>query len=323
MKFVCLVHGYPPFQNAGAEWMLHEINKYLVKSGHSVEVLVPVNKIEPYDIEGIKVNIDNWKSTTEKIKNCDAVISHLDRAGKALNICEYYHKPFIEIIHNTNFHDILNAKHKEKGQGRFVYLVYNSFFTQREMSYSPPSVVVHPPVDPKRYKVKRGKKITLINLFERKGGHFFQDIARLMPEYEFLGVKGGYGQQIVNDNMPNIEYMENTPDAKKIYSKTRILLMPSLYESYGRTAIEAMCSGIPVIANPTDGLKESCGNAGIFCNIESPLSWVEAIKKLDDIKEYKMASDIALKRVDEIQSEQISELDKMEKFFMDIIFKRI
>jgi glycosyltransferase involved in cell wall biosynthesis len=323
MKITVMVHGYPPLQNAGAEWMLHEMLKHLVGWGHSVEVLLPISNIDSYEFEGVKVHPDTFTYTTEAIKTADVVLSHLDRAGKSLNYCEFYHKPFVQIIHNTNDYDILRAKHKELGQGRFIYVIYNSLYTKNTLRFPNPGIIVHPPVDPQRYKVKRGKKLTLINLFERKGGRFFLDLARLMPDYEFLGVEGGYGRQEKDGNLANVEYMENTPDARKIYAKTRILLMPSLYESYGRTGVEAMVSGIPVIASPTPGLQESLGTAGIYCNVDSPLSWVEAIKKLDDPVEYKHQSEACVKRAKEVESETPGELENMERFLIDIMQKRI
>ncbi len=39
-------------------------------------------------------------------------------------------------------------------------------------------------------------------------------------------------------------------------SRTRILIIPSMDEGFGRMAIEAMACGIPVIANPVGGLLE-------------------------------------------------------------------
>lgn len=313
MKILAIVHGYPPLHNAGAEWMLHEMMKDLVEKGHSVEVVVP--GIVDYDFEGVKVRKDEWSYTKKVMLQSDLIVSHLKQAGKTLNMCEFYKKPFLQVIHNTNYYGILAVKHRE--QNPWVYTLYNSFYTKNEMNYPCPSLVVHPPVDQKRYKTKPGKNITLINLFERKGGKFFGELAKLMPDYEFLGVEGGYGTQEKVD-LPNMTYMSNTPDAKKIYNKTRILLMPSQYESYGRTGIEAMCSGIPVIAAPTPGLKESLGDAGIFCKLSSPLSWIEAIKKLDDPKEYEIASKKCLARVKEVEKGIRSELQSMETFFNKI-----
>ena len=321
MKILALLHGYPPLQNAGAEWMLHEMLKFCVEKGHDVEVLMPISEMKPYVLEGVKVNFDTWAYTQTAIKDCDIIISHLDRAGRSLNICEFYKKPFVQVIHNSNYYGILAAKHRPHPL-RFAYCIYNSEFTKSDCKYPNPSVVVHPPVDPKRYKVKRGKKITLINLFDRKGGLFFGDLAKLMPDYDFLGVEGGYGKQN-KVNLPNMQYMDNVADARKFYSETRILLMPSVYESYGRTGIEAMVSGIPVIASPTPGLKESLGDAGIFCQLDSPLKWVDAIKKLDDTKYYNEVSKKCVDRSKEVELMINQELIDMEIFLNDVFMKRV
>lgn len=313
MKILNLIHAYPPGHNAGAEWMLHEINKYLVDQGHTVDVLLPISGQKDYDFEGVMVHGDFYPSNRSYIKDADIIISHLDRAGKAINLCELYKKPFVFVVHNTNSFSILKYKPHIKS-----YVVYNSEYTKEKMKYPCPAVVVHPPVDGKRYKVnKRGSKLTLVNLFHRKGTLTFQQIARLMPDRDFLGVEGGYGKQ-EKPNIKNITYMDNTPDMKKVYSQTRILLMPSLYESYGRTAVEALASGIPVIASPTPGLKESLGDAGIFCDPEKPEMWVEAIRKLDDAEEYKAQSKKCSERFSEISKQTPSELRALEDFLFDI-----
>ncbi len=320
MKILALVHGYPPLHNAGAEWMLHEMLLDLKNKGHSVEVFTP--ETIAYSFEGIEVRNDIWTDTKKAVLSCDLIIGHLHGAGRALNICEYFKKPFIQIIHNTNDYGILRVKHKEAKKEQWVYAIYNSLYTKSEMKYPNPAIVVHPPVDQSRYKIARkGKKLTLINLFDRKGGLFFIELAKLMPDREFLGIEGDYGRQ-EKCLLPNVTYMANTPDIKKIYSQTRILLMPSQYESYGRTGIEAMCSGIPVIAAPTPGLKESLGNAGIFCQLDSLMKWTDAIKRLDDPEEYKEASKKCFTRVKEIEKGIKKELNNLEIFFSEILEKR-
>lgn len=320
MKLLAMVSKYPPLHNAGAEWMLHEMLKYLVAQGHDARVIIPMSDLKDYEFEGIKVSRDVYKEGRAHVKDCDIILTHLERAGKALNICEYYHKPYVEIIHNSNRHGAIFPKWNKFRQ---IYMIYNSVFTSGVNKYPCHGIVVHPPVDGKRYKVvKRGSKLTLINLFWRKGGLFLQDLARIMPDRDFLGVEGAYGKQERNDNIPNIEYIENTADARKIYSQTRILLMPSVYESWGRTAVEAMVSGIPVIASPTPGLKECLGEAGIFCG-EDREEWKAAIERLNDPEVYKETSKKSQERYKEIEEGRLKELQDMEKFLFDILMKRI
>jgi len=66
--------------------------------------------------------------------------------------------------------------------------------------------------------------------------------------------------------------------------------MPSDYESWGRVGVEAMASGIPVLAHPTDGLVESLGSAGVFCDRDDADAWQAAIESLDARDAYRAAS---------------------------------
>jgi hypothetical protein len=36
-----IVHNYPPVHNAGGEWMLHALNRFLIQEGYTVKVIVP------------------------------------------------------------------------------------------------------------------------------------------------------------------------------------------------------------------------------------------------------------------------------------------
>ena len=329
MKITALVHGYPPTHNSGAEWMLHEMLTYLVSKGHDCTVRLPISTIKPYEIDGVKVDIDNWKETRADLQSTDLLISYLNRQGYVINLAEFenLHRslPLVIIHHNTNgFHPLKMKNQTDNPKARWLYQIYNAEHTKATINYNKPSMVLHPPVDPKRVKTKKGTKITLINTREEKGGKLWEQLARLMPDHQFLGVEGAYdiaGQ--IKPDLPNVENMPNTSDIKKAYGKTRILLMPSERESYGRTGVEAMVSGIPVIAHPTHGLKESLGEAGIFCDRNNTDEWVAAVKALDDPEAYKAASDKALKRAKEVEAGRIRELAEMEEFFVRAINKEL
>jgi len=119
-----------------------------------------------------------------------------------------------------------------------------------------------------------------VNLTSAKGGRLFWHLAKTTPDVQFLGVRGGYGQQVSN-KAKNVTVIDPTVDmAGDVYSRTRILLMPSLHETWGMVGMEAMTCGIPVIAHPTPGLVESLGDAGIFVDRADADGWRQAIRSL-------------------------------------------
>jgi glycosyltransferase involved in cell wall biosynthesis len=56
-----------------------------------------------------------------------------------------------------------------------------------------------------------------------------------------------------------------------------VLLLPSLHEGFGRTALEAMSAGVPVIASNRGAIPEVVGEAGLLLDPYSKEEWVKAI----------------------------------------------
>jgi glycosyltransferase involved in cell wall biosynthesis len=102
---------------------------------------------------------------------------------------------------------------------------------------------------------------------------------------------GGWGDQVVPDPIPtNVAIMGPVDDARDIYARTRILLMPSSYEPYGRVGLEAAASGIPTLASDVPGIREALGEAGTFLPVADVGAWVDAVRQLDDRQRYESAS---------------------------------
>ena len=121
---------------------------------------------------------------------------------------------------------------------------------------------------------KNPKYVTLVNCNENKGGDLLPKIAAALPEVQFMGVKGGYSEQIIDPNPPkNLIYIENQEDMTKVYQDTKILLMPSKSETWGRVAVEAMASGTPVIVSRSPGLLECVGKAENSCDRNDLSCW--------------------------------------------------
>lgn len=134
--------------------------------------------------------------------------------------------------------------------------------------------------------------ITMVNPCRVKGIDTFLTVAREMPNERFLLVESwklgpvalAELQQRLSE-LPNVTFMHRVADVGEIYARTRLLLVPSLWEeAFGRVVIEAQSCGIPVLASRRGGLPESVGDGGLCVadHTRAP-AWVAAIRSvLDD-----------------------------------------
>jgi glycosyltransferase involved in cell wall biosynthesis len=315
--FTWLIHMYPPVHNAGAEWMAHAMNKYLLESaGCSVNVVLNRAKVSEFE----RVRIIDKKSRQQvesSVTHCSAILSHLDMEVAALHTAVQAKRPLVIVMHNNYRKPWLQEYIRMMPKN--LYLINNSKWLQEYYSlFNIPSIVVYPPVYWQEYHTETTREyVTLINLNKNKGGDVLIQIAKAMPNVKFMGVNGGYDGQIEDRKVKNIEYTENTAYIKGIYAKTGILLVPSKEESWGRVAIEAMSSGIPVIAHPTPGLLESCGSAGIFCKRDDTAAWVREIRRLKEDKAYYAEKSAAcLARAKELDPKP--QLEAMSKWLLSL-----
>lgn len=318
-----IIHMYPPYHNAGAEWMAHCLNRYLVKEhGFTIYVFIPSKRFLGYTYfnptttyEGVHVfDINDTLAMEKAVVYSTAICSHLDFSSSVRKFAKEHKKPYIHFLHNSFEAKKMTAWQRDPHP---TYLIANSEWIRRFYEeFGFPIKVLYPPVFWQDYSVKRTNPnlITLINLNKNKGGELLPEIARRIPDQQFAGVKGGYDKQVIDKKATNIVYFPNTPKIQDIYEKTKILLVPSSYESWGRVAVEAMSSGIPVIANPTPGLREALGNAGIFCHRDDIPAWVKEIKRLcEDQQYYQSMSAKALARAKEL--DPIPQMNALAKWF--------
>lgn len=262
-----------------------------------------------YSFEGVPV-MPKTRNVLDLFQWADVVFTHLDYAKWTTHLARMAKRPLYFFSHNSShfYDEMINTNYNTR-------VVYNCAAIKEILDYKAPSYILHPPCDWRFYDVSETAKpeyITLINLNLNKGGEQFYKIAEAMPHKKFLGVTGSYDEQVIKD-LPNVTIIEKMVDIRPVYEQTRILLMPSEYESWGRTATEAMCSGIPVLATPTFGLKENIGEGGIFIEDRDNIDeWVYQIERLDDETEYKTASDYAKERSREL--DPVKELEGFNEF---------
>jgi glycosyltransferase involved in cell wall biosynthesis len=282
---VLCMRAYVPLMKAGAEITSHITNKYIQQAGWDVVVIVK-NWVTP-SYEGIPI-LPSRSSKPATYDDDPQAATYLSRASiigfqnigfeDALTIAKQYKKPAVFFIHATS----AGKEFFNYSGGWPIGIVYNSWTMMGDIGAPYKSYVVKPWVDQQRFQFTPANPhyVTLINLNESKGGRLLIDLARKMPDVQFLGVEGGYGEQIKDESVRNITYIPKTDRIENVYNQTKILLVPSELETWGRVAVEAMTAGIPVIVNDVPGLRECTGNAGIIARREDVASWVNQIRKL-------------------------------------------
>lgn len=277
MNIFIHAHYYLPKTLAGAEKFLHAIAKHLVSNGHKVTVSIDAD--EEYIYDNIPV-VTNKTFVEYHYTWADAIITHLNHAGTAIELGRKFNKPVFHLLHNNDpYFELFNSPSNN-------FIIYNSEALKKELMLSLPSIVARPYLDYNFYSSDKdhyfNQYITLVNCCMGKGVDIMHRLADAMPGFRFMGVKGAYGNQIIeNSHYRNIQYLPMQPDMRTVYDQTRIVIIPSTYESWGLVASEAMAAGIPVICTPTAGLKENCGDAAIYAE-RAVQPYKEAIENLLD-----------------------------------------
>lgn len=140
---------------------------------------------------------------------------------------------------------------------------------------------------------KRGKYFLALGTIEpRKNLLFLCDLVLhgKLPEHTTIVIAGkkGWGNVVI-PNHPQIQYRGEISLKEKriLLQQAEALLLPSLAEGFGRTAVEAMRLGTPVIASNTGALPEIIGGAGILLTPNNEGSWTKALTKIATSADYR------------------------------------
>lgn len=98
---------------------------------------------------------------------------------------------------------------------------------------------------------------------------------------ERLVVAGGGGWGKVNLPSQDVEQLGSVSDSElaALYAHASCLALPSLYEGFGLTAIEAMTLGTPVVASNAGSLPEITGSAAVHVDPYDVHSIAEGIER--------------------------------------------
>jgi glycosyltransferase involved in cell wall biosynthesis len=100
---------------------------------------------------------------------------------------------------------------------------------------------------------------------------------RMKGDRSLLAISQRYG--IPAERVVVKEYV-STESMATMYRQAAVFVLPSFYEGFGLTAIEAMVSGCPVVVSNVGSLPEICGDAALYVDPRNARSIADAVGQL-------------------------------------------
>ncbi len=171
---------------------------------------------------------------------------------------------------------------------------FTARLVREDMSLSIPIHIIYNGVDtnhfrPNEAKSKQRKEIHVLfsgNLTQRKGAQWLPAIARLLDKNIKIFYTQGLRTRKNLSDLPNLQSIGPVrfEDMPNRYRQMDILLMPTVREGLSVAVLEAMASGLPVIASNCSSLPEQIdeGQGGFLCKIGDVKDFAEKIAILSD-----------------------------------------
>lgn len=270
------VHRFLPGLRGGAQLSLALALRELEERGHHVELIVD----EPDGATAAEIGFSALTApsaiaTWQAYRRSDVVLTQLGGRARALRFAAASGRPVVHFVHTSS-----TDHHTDRPADLRVFAAR---WPTRSLAPGSPFRVLPPAVDPADYSVAPGDAVTLVNLTALKGAEVFYRLVERLPDRSFLGVRGGWGDQVVPDDLPaNLEVVPVQSDIRVVLRRTRVLLVPSQEELLGRIGLEAACSGIPTVATPVPGIREGLGDAALYAEADDLDAWVAHLRSLDD-----------------------------------------
>ena len=222
-----------------------------------------------------------------------------------LHYTDWMFPPQREGVRSTMIHDLVPLHHPEwvtqrtrsmhsakYADARSCDTVFaNSQFTAADvvttLGVEPARVHVAPPgirrsfgADGEHADLGREYVLTVATLEPRKNLRILVEAQRLFRERLALAVVGGagWGEQPVLD-APGIIRLGRQSDEElaALYRGAAVVAYPSRFEGFGIPILEAMASGVPVVASSHESLDEAAGDAALRADPDDAGAWANAL----------------------------------------------
>ena len=324
MTVVALSHGYPPLWNMGGEVSLHR-SMTAIKGDR---VVLTDTKAEYY-IDGIRVTQINTPNVLDVNADPGPIAKQLrDLNARVVIGQNELSLPSVLAANHIGAVSMVSV-HTPPKYGRLIrqavvhsdYAIYNTETSANQWG-EPRALVLHPPISQLPSNTSTdGDAYTCLSSLRNKGVEVMLSLAEMYPDKRFIIVRSPaeptHGIPDLEEKAAKLSNVELHPrvdpkDVHKYLKQTRVLIVPSIYETYGMSAIEAAGYGIPTVHVDTPHVREGIGNAAVLVpglNTERTAAGIETIEK--DYEKYSVG---ARARAEFLTDRQELELEKFSNF---------
>jgi glycosyltransferase involved in cell wall biosynthesis len=300
-----------------ANYMLCSL-RGLVEAGADVVAFAPVSARGKRLVEAALSGIDverhlpvlpfahGWRTAWSRLQRPQAErwLGRFD----VLHFSDWMYPPQRAGLRATTVHDLVPLRFPEWTHGRTVrmhgakyrhaartahVLLCNSEFTARDvrelLHVEPERVhVAHPAAAPvfaaagERAELGRPYALSVATLEPRKNLETLLDAHALLSGELALAVVGasGWGPQPRLDapGVIRLGYVDDE-ELARLYRGASVFVYPSRFEGFGLPVLEAMKSGVPVVASAHSSIDEACGDAAVRADSDSPAAIAAAIEE--------------------------------------------
>lgn len=310
MSLTAFLHGYPPFWSMGGELSTHRTLRVVP------DAQVFTNTAEEYELDGVRVRASSGSSHQNIMTDVEAgaasvLYAHSSMSQETIRAAKKLRLPSILAVHAPPRFggDLRRAWHHA------TVRLYNTEVARKDWKDSK-GWLLHPPIGEASAPLAGPHDaLTLTSSLLNKGAERVLKLAQMRPDQRFIVVESPahptHGDPLfweIASRLPNVEIWPRLhPDEMwKLWIETHILLVPSRYETYGMSALEAAWHGIPSVHVDTPHVREGIGEAARLLKSFAVEELDHAVTEVQ--ADYRAWSDRAFDRVGSLAQRESDEL---------------
>lgn len=312
MTLAAFLHGYPPDWSMGGEISTHR--SLAVVPGSTV---FTESTVYSYDLDGVTVRPSSGPTYLKIMEDArfveaSVLFAHSTLSEATVRAARKLKKPSILAVHAPPRF----AADLRRAWPAAKIRLYNTGAARKEW-HDPRGWLLHPPIGPSLNEILdgTGDALTLTSSLLNKGVTRVLELAALRPDQRFIIVRspahGTHGSLDFEDSAASLDNVEvwdrlHPQEMSRLWAETRILLVPSRYETYGLVALEAAWHGIPSVHVDTIHVREGIGTAARLLKSHSVDELSAAVDEVG--ADWNRWAAMAHSRAHELREREIQEL---------------